>query len=82
MQLKIVVAFLVLLWISFVEIHIKKITTRILKSCKLQSRSKRIKLKDGRYVAYRERGVPINKSICRIITVYGIHSTKEVDVWL
>ncbi|XP_015078969.1 uncharacterized protein LOC107022911 [Solanum pennellii] len=92
MQLRVVVAFLVLLWISFVEIHLKRIRIQILSlvrlnrcnqtqdRCKLQSSSKRIKLKDGRYLAYRERGVPLDKSIYRIITVHGLHSTKEVDV--
>ncbi|KAK4375900.1 hypothetical protein RND71_006577 [Anisodus tanguticus] len=41
--------------------------------------SPRIRLKDGRYLAYRERGVTMNKSIHRIILVHGINSSKDKD---
>lgn len=40
--------------------------------------SPRIKLSDGRYLAYRERGVPIDKSNYRVVVVHGFASSKEM----
>nr|XP_009767824.1 PREDICTED: uncharacterized protein LOC104218916 isoform X3 [Nicotiana sylvestris] len=41
--------------------------------------SPRVKLGDGRYLAYRERGVPKNISTYRIIIVHGFGSSKEMS---
>lgn len=41
--------------------------------------SPRVKLGDGRYLAYRERGVPKNISKYRIIIVHGFGSSKEMS---
>ncbi|CAN4098991.1 unnamed protein product [Withania somnifera] len=41
--------------------------------------SPRVKLGDERYLAYRERGVPKNKSKYRIIIVHGFGSSKEMS---
>ncbi|OMO89176.1 hypothetical protein COLO4_19891 [Corchorus olitorius] len=41
-------------------------------------RSPRVKLRDGRHLAYRERGVPKAKSNCNIIIVHGFGSSKEM----
>ncbi|XP_009624396.1 uncharacterized protein [Nicotiana tomentosiformis] len=41
--------------------------------------SPRVKLGDGRYLAYRERGVPKNISRYRIIIVHGFGSSKEMS---
>ncbi|KAG9133901.1 hypothetical protein Leryth_004605 [Lithospermum erythrorhizon] len=41
--------------------------------------SAKIKLGDGRILAYRERGVPKNKSNYRIIIVHGFGSSKEMS---
>lgn len=41
--------------------------------------SLRIKLRDGRYLAYKERGVPKNQSKCNIIVVHGFGSSKEMN---
>ncbi|KAL3530400.1 hypothetical protein ACH5RR_009722 [Cinchona calisaya] len=42
-------------------------------------KSPRIRLSDGRYLAYREVGVPKNKSNYRIIAVHGFGSSKEMN---
>lgn len=39
----------------------------------------RIRLSDGRYLAYTERGVPKNKSKFRVIIVHGFGSSKEMS---
>lgn len=39
----------------------------------------RVRLSDGRYLAYRERGVPKNKSKYSIILVHGFGSSKEMN---
>jgi hypothetical protein len=39
--------------------------------------SPRIKLRDGRYLAYREDGVQRDKSKYKIITVHAFDSTKD-----
>ncbi|KAK4780149.1 hypothetical protein SAY87_016255 [Trapa incisa] len=41
--------------------------------------SLRVKLSDGRYLAYAERGVPLHKSKYRIIIVHGFGSSKEMN---
>ncbi|KAK9279184.1 hypothetical protein L1049_012862 [Liquidambar formosana] len=41
--------------------------------------SPRIRLSDGRYLAYRERGVAKNESNYKIIIVHGFGSTKEMN---
>lgn len=41
--------------------------------------SKRIRLSDGRFLAYTERGVPKNKSKYRVIVVHGFASSKEMN---
>ncbi|KAJ4847111.1 hypothetical protein Tsubulata_043953 [Turnera subulata] len=41
--------------------------------------SPRIRLKDGRYLAYREEGVPKNKAKYKIIIVHGFGSSKEMS---
>ncbi|EEF38519.1 catalytic, putative [Ricinus communis] len=41
--------------------------------------SPRIRLSDGRYLAYREKGVTKNKSKYRIIIVHGFGSSKEMN---
>lgn len=41
--------------------------------------SSRIKLRDGRYLAYAERGVPRHESKYRIIIVHGFGSSKEMN---
>ncbi|XP_071711012.1 uncharacterized protein [Rutidosis leptorrhynchoides] len=45
----------------------------------LLSSSGRIKLSDGRYLAYKERGVPKNQSNYRIIIIHGFASNKEMN---
>ncbi|KAK2984138.1 hypothetical protein RJ640_006291 [Escallonia rubra] len=47
-------------------------------SSKVSNASPRIRLSDGRYLAYRERGVPKNKSNYRVIVVHGFGSSKEM----
>ncbi|KAK6235181.1 hypothetical protein SCA6_010518 [Theobroma cacao] len=42
-------------------------------------KSPRVKLSDGRHLAYRERGVPKAKSNCKIIIVHGFGSSKEMN---
>lgn len=42
-------------------------------------RSQRIRLSDGRFLAYTERGVPKNKSNYSVIVVHGFGSTKEMN---
>ncbi|XP_059627562.1 uncharacterized protein LOC132270393 isoform X2 [Cornus florida] len=39
----------------------------------------RIRLSDGRYLAYQERGVPKNKSNYKIIIVHGFGSSKDMS---
>lgn len=39
----------------------------------------RIRLGDGRYLAYKESGVPKSKSIYRIIVVHGFGSSKDMN---
>lgn len=39
----------------------------------------RIRLGDGRYLAYKESGVPKSKSNYRIIIVHGFGSSKEMN---
>ncbi|XAR59667.1 hypothetical protein NMG60_11015586 [Bertholletia excelsa] len=39
----------------------------------------RIRLSDGRYLAYTERGVPKIKSNYRVIIVHGFASSKEMN---
>lgn len=39
----------------------------------------RVRLSDGRYLAYRERGVPKNKCKYSIILVHGFGSSKEMS---
>lgn len=41
--------------------------------------SSKFRLSDGRYLAYKERGVPKKKSNYRIIFVHGFDSSKERD---
>lgn len=41
--------------------------------------SPRIRLSDGRYLAYRERGVPKNQSNYRIVIVHGFGSSKDMN---
>lgn len=41
--------------------------------------SSRIRLKDGRYLAYKERGVPKEKARYKIIIVHGLGSSKEMN---
>ncbi|KAJ6311122.1 hypothetical protein OIU76_015780 [Salix suchowensis] len=41
--------------------------------------SPRIKLRDGRYLAYREHGVPKNQSKYSVILVHGFGSSKEMN---
>lgn len=41
--------------------------------------SSRIRLKDGRYLAYKERGVPKEKASYKIIIVHGLGSSKEMN---
>ncbi|XP_062083053.1 uncharacterized protein LOC133789286 isoform X2 [Humulus lupulus] len=41
--------------------------------------SPRIRLKDGRFLAYKEKGVPKNRSTYRIIIVHGFGSSKEMS---
>lgn len=41
--------------------------------------SPRVKLGDGRYLAYRERGVPKENSKYKIIIVHGFGSSKEMS---
>lgn len=41
--------------------------------------SARIKLSDGRYLAYKEMGVPKNESKYKIIIVHGFGSSKEMN---
>lgn len=43
------------------------------------SNSPRIRLSDGRFLAYRERGVPKSKSNFRVIIVHGFGSSKEMN---
>lgn len=42
--------------------------------------SPRIRLRDGRFLAYRERGVSKNDSIYRIIVSHGFGSSKDMNV--
>lgn len=44
----------------------------------VEPNSLRIKLNDGRFLAYTERGVPKNKSNYRIIVVHGFASSKDM----
>ena len=44
-----------------------------------ESSALRIKLSDGRYLAYREKGVPKSKSNYRVIIVHGFGSSKEMS---
>lgn len=41
--------------------------------------SPRIRLADGRHLAYRESGVPNNRSKFKIIIVHGFGSSKEMS---
>ncbi|KAL8115615.1 hypothetical protein AgCh_022206 [Apium graveolens] len=41
--------------------------------------SLRIRLGDGRYLAYKETGVPITNSIYRVIIVHGFGSSKDMN---
>ncbi|CAN0916776.1 hypothetical protein LINGRAHAP2_LOCUS29889 [Linum grandiflorum] len=41
--------------------------------------SERIKLSDGRYLAYREKGVPRSKAKYKIVLVHGFGSSKEMN---
>ncbi|XP_027151064.1 uncharacterized protein LOC113751305 [Coffea eugenioides] len=43
------------------------------------NKSPRIRLSDGRYLAYREVGVPKDKSNFRVICVHGFGSSKEMN---
>ncbi|KAK7263393.1 hypothetical protein RJT34_30982 [Clitoria ternatea] len=43
------------------------------------SLSPRVRLSDGRYLAYREKGVPKDKSKHRIIIVHGFGSSKDMN---
>ncbi|XP_010535681.1 PREDICTED: uncharacterized protein LOC104810915 [Tarenaya hassleriana] len=40
---------------------------------------KRIKLRDGRYLAYKERGVPKNEAKFKIVLVHGFGSSKDMN---
>lgn len=42
--------------------------------------SPRVRLRDGRFLAYRERGVSKNDSIYRIIVSHGFGSSKDMNV--
>ncbi|KAG7653533.1 Alpha/Beta hydrolase fold [Arabidopsis suecica] len=41
--------------------------------------SNRVKLRDGRFLAYRERGVPKEKAKYKIILVHGFGSSKDMN---
>lgn len=41
--------------------------------------SNRVKLRDGRFLAYRERGVPKDKAKYKIILVHGFGSSKDMN---
>ena len=41
--------------------------------------SPRIRLSDGRYLAYREMGVPKDKAVYKVIIVHGFGSSKEMN---
>lgn len=41
--------------------------------------SRKIKLSDGRLLAYYERGVPRDESSCRVIMVHGFASSKKMN---
>lgn len=41
-------------------------------------RSPRIRLKDGRYLAYKEAGVPKEKAKFKLIVVHGLDATKDI----
>jgi hypothetical protein len=41
--------------------------------------SPRIRLRDGRHLAYVERGVPKDKATYKIIIVHGFGSSKEMN---
>ncbi|CAH1452430.1 unnamed protein product [Lactuca virosa] len=43
------------------------------------NKTSRIKLSDGRYLAYKERGVPKNESTYRVVIVHGFASNKEMN---
>ncbi|KAK3043626.1 hypothetical protein RJ639_001688 [Escallonia herrerae] len=47
-------------------------------SSEVSTASPRIRLSDGRHLAYRERGVPKNKSNYRVIVVHGFGSSKDM----
>ncbi|XP_052185092.1 uncharacterized protein LOC127796758 isoform X2 [Diospyros lotus] len=49
--------------------------------CDLSVGGSRIKLSDGRYLGYRERGVPKNKSNYRVIIVHGFGSSKDMNFY-
>ncbi|XP_070033689.1 uncharacterized protein [Nicotiana tomentosiformis] len=94
MDLRKLVGLLLLVFISLLEMLLKKIAVSVLSfvgfsdSQRSPSNSRemqrvvsspRIRLKDGRWLAYRERGVPMDKSLHRIILVHGINSSKDKD---
>ena len=39
----------------------------------------RVKLRDGRFLAYKERGVPKNEAKYKIILIHGFGSSKEMN---
>jgi hypothetical protein len=41
--------------------------------------SNRVKLRDGRFLAYKERGVPKEKAKYKIILVHGFGSSKDMN---
>jgi len=94
MDLRKLVGLLLLVFISLLEMLLKKIAVSVLSfvgfsaSQRSPSNSRemqrvvsspRIRLKDGRWLAYRERGAPMDKSLHRIILVHGINSSKDKD---
>lgn len=42
--------------------------------------SPRIKLSDGRYLAYKERGVSKEEAKCKVVLVHGFDSSKDIHL--
>lgn len=42
--------------------------------------SPRVKLRDGRHLAYREAGVPKQEAYHKIIVAHGLNSSKDVNL--
>ncbi|KAJ8749893.1 hypothetical protein K2173_013808 [Erythroxylum novogranatense] len=69
----------------YVNTHLILVILMVYQATQLQSPddspggSPRIRLKDGRHLAYREKGVPKNGAKYKIIIVHGFGSSKEMD---